>query len=486
MYADEPRRFGGRLDTKTGRFVDECEHWRVWLVGELAAQILFRADAARPQTLLYSAEGWGKTVLMAQWIWLQVMAAIAIGKPGTVGATAPTGKRLSSLVKSVCDVGRVSSSQRKVPFAWGHHYVEAGEIHTPTGHIVQFCSTKKQSGETGSPVQGYTWRLGAAVDEAQDTVEQGAYPDIVSRLRGGNRAPIMATATAKDSSAWRNWRDSLSKNWNVERLPFNTAWSVPPADWDRLKAECTPREWQRRGLAEDVGPERMVYTTWERSENLRHLPQIGGPIDVTDEILRPWGGGEYLIGHDPGQIHDVSLLLKAYRAKGEAKHSWWVVDELTTNGTTTEEHVVELVKLLKTKSLDGKDLPHVHARLDPFGESDNKTDKSVHQTFREHGIEARSAAYKHGKGSGRVPKNAGIEMVCRLFCDAFGARRLFIATDERGSPVAPRLVHAIELSERDAEGKAETQRKGKDDLSHWPAALRYALYPFERKIEVAA
>jgi hypothetical protein len=80
-----------------------------------------------------------------------------------------------------------------------------------------------------------------------------------------------------------------------------------------------------------------------------------------------------------------------------------------------------------------------------------------------------------------VPKEAGIEMVSRLFCNANGKRRLFIATNDRGAPVAPKLVHAIELSERDLEGKAETQKKGKADLSHWTAALRYALHPLERR-----
>jgi hypothetical protein len=80
-----------------------------------------------------------------------------------------------------------------------------------------------------------------------------------------------------------------------------------------------------------------------------------------------------------------------------------------------------------------------------------------------------------------VPKDAGIEMVCRLLCNANGKSRLFIDVDSRGLPVAPNLVRALELSERDLEGKAETQRKGAADLSHWTAALRYALYPLERR-----
>jgi hypothetical protein len=41
-------------------------------------------------------------------------------------------------------------------------------------------------------------------------------------------------------------------------------------------------------------------------------------------------------------------------------------------------------------------------------------------------------------------------------------------------------VEALEMSERDEAGKAEAQKKGASDLSHWPAALRYALWPYER------
>src|SRR5690606_25125431 len=97
------------------------------------------------------------------------------------------------------------------------------------------------------------------------------------------------------------------------------------------------------------------------------------------------------------------------------------------------------------------------------------------------GFKALSAAYNaKGEGKGRVPKEARIEMVCRLLCNAAGERRLFVACDERRQPAAPRLVAALELSERDEAGKAETQRKNKQDLSHWPAALGYALWPYER------
>lgn len=479
---------GGRWDTITCQFIGPCREWTTWLIGEKQYEILFGSDR-KQHNLLYSAEGAGKTVLMAQWIWIQIILAATAGIAGNLGATAPTAKRLGTLVKAVTDLAPVGTSREPLPGQWGTLRVDDADIRTVSGQCIQFRSTKQQSAAGGSPIQGWNWGLGVACDELQDSIH--AMADIMARLRSGKDAPCMSTATAKDSPEWRTFRDSLAeKYWEIHRLSYLDAWAVHASHWDMLKANCSLREWMRRGLAMDVGPERMVYTTWDRAENLRPVPQIGAK-DVTSEVLGRYGRNfTVLCGHDPGQICDVTLVLKAYRIGRDPEPQWWVVDEITTERTTTEEHLVQLVKSLRdkwgTNRLDyhGRPMPdsdRAHVRIDPYGDSDNKTDKSVYQLFRHVGLDARSAAYKQGKGSGRVPKEAGIEMVSRLLCNANGKRRLFVATDASGAPYAPKLVHAIELSERDLEGKAETQRKGKSDLSHWTAALRYALHPLERR-----
>jgi hypothetical protein len=41
------------------------------------------------------------------------------------------------------------------------------------------------------------------------------------------------------------------------------------------------------------------------------------------------------------------------------------------------------------------------------------------------------------------------------------------------------------MSERDPHGRAEIKERGKIDLSHYPASLRYALWPFERHLQVS-
>lgn len=490
-----PVRVGGRYDTVACKFVGPCRHWRVWYVGPKQYEIIFNPPTQHNLTL--SAEGAGKTVMMSMIGHLVLMIAAGAVCPGTLGekparkgslgACAPTATRLDTLLRAFSDLMPITSAKNPILGSVGTLRTDAAEIVMVSGHMVQFRATKQQSAALGSPVQGFTWKLGALVDEAQNQVH--AMPDIVARTRGGFKPSIYATATAADNPDWRNYRDSLSKNWHIHRMSYKDAWAISADYWEMFKAECTDREWQRRGLAMDVGPERMTYHTWDRAVNLRPVPHIGAR-DVTRQVMRHWGPNySVLVGHDPGQIVDVSIFLKCYQERGHDQPSWFVVDELTTDLTTTEQHAKKLVSRLRSKwgcnelGADGKpnDGPIAQMRIDPYGDSDNKTDRSVYQTFRHFGLDARSAAYKQGTGKGRVPKDPGIEMVCRLLRNANGDHRLFIATDDRGRPVAPRLVECLEMSERDGDGQAETQKKNKSDLSHWGAATRYALWLLERQ-----
>lgn len=491
-------RVGGRFDTVTLQFVGPCENWRIWLVGEKQAQIIREfIDGTRPtrNALFYSAEGAGKTVLMAMLIWITVIMATMAGIPGALGATAPTSDRLGSLTTAICDLAPVDGAKDRNPHAWATLFADARELRSVGGQIIQLRSTKRQSGATGSPVQGYTWNLGAFMDEAQDQVEQGAYPDIVMRLRGGKAPPIIGTATAKDSPTWRDWRDALSDNWRIDRLLYSDTPFVHAEHWVMAKQECTAREWQRRGLAMDVGPERMTYNTWDRATNINVRPDIGCE-DVTREVLARWGPNlSVLIGHDPGKLCDVSILLRAYRYSGQSRHVWRIVDEVSTDNTTTEGHVKVLLRRLREKwhcnELDWRGNPAEHGnrafvRADPYSDSgrdENSPDRSVYTTFRNAGLQILPAAIgadAHKVKIARVPKEARIEMVTRLLCDANGTARLFIDQNGDRSNVAAKTVASFELSERDGDGRAEMQRKDRKDLSHWTAAVGYALWALER------
>ncbi len=475
-------RLGGVLDTVAGCFIGPSIKPRRWYIGERQAEILLRRDPKRSRTLLYSAEGGGKTVLMAMWLIVQVLHLIASGEPGAIGATAPTHERLQTLVKAIGARVPVDSAKRQKVGSWFTYYTEDREFRCASGnHLIQCRSTKKQSDATGSPIQGFTWKA-SGDDELQDTAENGADPDIEARCRGARQSYRMCTATAKDSSNWRTFRDGLSSDWTIERIDFRHTPFIWPEHWERMKRNMSPREYQRRVLAMDVGPERMLYHTWDRAKNLVPVPRIGAK-DISARVV----GAAALVGHDPGKLFDVSLLLFAYEVEG--KRRWWVRDEYTTESSTIDQHIAGFkVHLQENWQLQfpQPEEPKVIVRADPYSDSsDDQPDRGVYTAWKLHGFRALSAAYnKQGEGRGKVPKEGRIEMVCRLLCNAAGERRLFIDCDENRKPCAPRLVESIELSERDEIGKAETQKKTRRDLSHWSAALGYALWPYERLRDV--
>ena len=174
---------------------------------------------------------------------------------------------------------------------------------------------------------------------------------------------------------------------------------------------------------------------------------------------------------------------------GKYRPRWVVRGEINTEQATTEHHITKLLAYANERHLNllttqGKPNPHgrqMLVRADPAGTTENKTDKSVYTQFANAGIHIKPAAYNAtNDGHGRVPKDAGIELVNTLICAESGERRLYVERKPDGSPVAPKLVAAIESAERDAAGKAETQAKNAHDMSHWTAALRYALWAIER------
>jgi hypothetical protein len=497
-------RMGGILDTVERRFVGDTLDPVVWYTGERQAELLldvwFEREKERTRTLLLSAEGFGKTTLMMQGHVLFLLTLIRAGEPGDMGCTAPTDDRLSTCRKTLGKLVPIGEPRDQHEGDWAVYFADERELRWASGHVTQFRQTRKQSSATGSPIQGYTWKR-SDDDEVQDSWEGGADADIEMRLRGSETSYRWATATAKDSSKYREVRDAkrASPDWREVRFPYTDATFIWPSHWERAKRNMSPREWARRGEARDVGPERMTYTTWDRAKNLRRIPELGA-TDISAEVLAQGSAVFHLLaGHDPGNLFDVSIFLRPYRLAGVERRVWWVVGELTTEETTTEQHVAEFLATIRPRwscnDLDWRGRAtengrRVLVRADPYSDSGNdeqRPDRSVYTTFRKHGISIVPAAVRSVSSSSRIeskawriPRQARIEMVCSLLLNSDGERRLFIDLDEQGRPVAPRLVEALEQSQRDGDGKAETQRKDKLDLSHWPAALGYALWSYER------
>lgn len=490
--------FGGLVDTKapTPYFCGPSTSPVVWHCSEDQYPLITHAPPLASRIIAHGSEGGGKTEALVRWhIVSGVFPRLGEGREG--GQTAPTTARLERFHEAALAAW---------PAEWATLNKETGLYTFCDGSRIRALSTHQPSKAEGARVQGYSWSW-AGSDELQDHLDKNA--DIEAR---GRRSKVgvyyrFATCTAKDSPAWRTFKDATLLARGVGGVPL---WSkaellgprspfVAPKFWEDLRGTLSQREYDRRVLAHDVGPERQTYTTWSRAENLRPIPAIGAE-DVTAEVLRPWAEpGQSLtclVGFDPGKLFDVSLVIKAYRIAGARRHVWFVVDEVTTEQSTTERHCQALLTCLRDRwstnlmTYDGRTTAAAQAfvRADPYSDSTisaaaEKPDRSVYTIFKAHGLYIKPAAYARRTdrvAPGTVPREAGIDMVCGLFLNAAQERRLFVACDDRRQPAAPRLVEAIEMSERDELGKAEQARKDKTDLSHWPAALRYALWVLEK------
>jgi len=479
---------GGIVDTSARpvRFVAPSERPVIWYCSEQAEPLILHGESMPMRLLVYGAMGAGKTTTMCQWLGFRALEST--GMDGEIGATAPTNDRAIMIEQAITGLW---------PRTWWKWRGNARTYTLVNGITVRLVSTHQQSHAEGSRVQGWNW-IACASDEMQDQLHVDG--DIEARGRDAADARYLrfCTATAKDDTEWRSWRDRVLSTsiWGEARMAGPDSPFIEPSWWEQLKESLTEREYQRKVLALDVGPERMVYHTYSRAETVRMIPL--GAQDCTREVLQPFGPlYSVLVGHDPGKLKDVSVILKAYRVPGAKRYVWYVVDELTTD-TTTEEHGVQLLARLRSKwnvhkldirgrPLDGSERALI--RADPHGTNSKSPDKSVYTTLANLGLDIRPALYapnpRHGPTigtpkPGRVDKEAGIEMIVRLLKDASGERRLFVACDDMRQPAARKLVEAFERSERDLAGEAEADRKDENDRSHWPAALRYSLIAIER------
>lgn len=488
--------FGGIIDTKAERpFRKEASRNPVqWFCSEEQEAIILHRDSDPLGQLVYGSEGAGKTTALVMWLYLRWLEHLGEGRE--FGITAPTEAR--------CDIVFQEFARMFRP-QWYRFKISEGLFTLCDRSRFRLVSTHQQSQAQGSRIQGFNWSA-VASDEAQDQVD--VHEDIESRGRSAKngRYKQLRTATAKDDPNWRTLRDQLDAAKDEQGRPLwvrRTLFGrrspfIPASFWDAKKATMSPREYARRVEAKDVGPERATYPTWSRETNLVTVPDLGW-TNVTAHELRGSGPNfSMLVGHDPGELWDVSLFLRAFVEsrrehdyyRGIVKPMWVVLGELNTEQSTTEDHIKKLLEhirgdwqlnLMDRKGRVTQEVNRILVRADPAGNTDNKTDKSVYTQFANAQIVCKPAAYNaENTGHGRVPREAGVELVNTLLCNAANERRLFVARKADGSPAAPKLVAAIESSERDESGKAENARKGKGDVTHWPAALRYALWAVER------
>lgn len=490
---------GGIWDTWDKCFVGPSESPREWQCSVDQEPLILHPDDAPLYTLIQGSEGAGKTACLAMWLWVRVLEHA--GHHREIGGTAPTNDRLGKVEKGI--------AEHWAPH-WYRHGITKHVYRTRCGPVVQLVSAHQRSEAAGSPIQGDNW-VACASDEMQDHFDREA--DITARGRSapGGRYKRLCTSTFKDSTEWRDHRDRCERapDWRVTRMVGLSSPFVWPAHWQRfLSNGITSREYQRRVLAMDVPPESQLYFSWQRiladgsPGNLRPLPL--GAVDITDEVLaayrQPGGGAvSLLIGHDPGKRQHVSVFLKAYRFPEDARRNdprprWFVVDEVTTPDATVHTHAQQVLKRardawhvnrLDYRGRPSEGSPQLLVRIDPHTNGgDEHPGQDVYATWRSLGMLAKAAAYQPGTTKPQtIKRESRIDMVNTLLCqlapDGPDLRRLFVLSDDTGKAAAPRLVKSFETMERDESGKAENDRKDRNDLSHWPAAVGYALWQLE-------
>lgn len=482
-------RWGGFVDTKSTRpeIVSGVrdEDRLVWMCSEQQEALIMHDDARALGQLVIGSEGSGKTTALAMWHHRR-WTVDGLGEFREGGQTAPTLARL----------GLVKSEIQKLWRPSWCRYVERRDFEgfeLCDGCRIRFRHTQKQSAAAGSPIQGFNWSW-AGRDEFQDQIE--VHHDIESRGRAakGGRYKQLATATAKDDPNWRTLRDALitGGQWEMTRLLVADSPFVA-ADFLAVKraSGITDREFRRRYLAEDVAPESRLYNTFDRKHNLRPIPL--GARKITSIVLSRKTGDRrdaLLVGHDPGVAKSGTVWLDAYEIptrRGEVL--WWVRAELFTLHETHERHAVKAMAVTRDKFGVNirADSERAHVRCQPMGLAEDKPDMDCFAVWKRIGFDIKAAQYnRQGAGVGQIKKESRIGVVNTLFCDAMDKRRLFLECDDRGNPVTPILLGAIETMERDAMGRAEHAIKDVGrDKSDLPAALGYALWPLEKELAIA-
>jgi hypothetical protein len=492
----DPIEFGGVFDPRTRRYLSAADEPGVsWEVGEQQVKpLMFYENRPGARFVLVGAMGAGKTEIL-------VRAAAKLGtcfRNANIGMVSPTQQKMGIVWKKF---------KRIVPHSWildesRRPLFEPPYIELVNGVKYQFLSAKAPSKQMGSPIHGWDW-VAAFVDE-EEQINDEAMHDTLSRGRDAPDGwyPVLSTCTISDDPEFRKRYAQYKADENVIVYPMAITanpW-VEAAYVEHMRTQMPEREFAQRFLALEQPPARATYPRFDRKIHIQPVPNIG-LTDVTRQVT----GADYLIGHDPGELHDVSLVLKAYERRevvnGERvlERLWYVMGELTTDQTTSSEHAAALAEYLSDRfraheiEQDRNGMLRLREgtrtvviRADPHGTSEGTPDVAVYQHFRKLGFDIRPAQYKRNADAasaskaGTLKREARIETVNTLIRSAAGRTRLFILADSRGHPTCPKLAQALEMSQRDDYGRSEQQRKDSHDLSHWPSALGFALWPYER------
>ncbi len=469
-----PVMFGGMYNTLLREWEGPSEDPAVWYCGrEQLAPVMHGAADGTGRYVCVGSAGSGKSEVGAMFA-----ARRTILTPGKAfGCVAPTGKRLK-----VCWEKMVT----RLRPAWVDHEQtrKMEELVLVNGRRFQFAAAKEYSSAYGSPLQGYTWDIGMWIDEEQDITDQSMAD---AMMRGRNARGVsfcLSTCTLKRDPSFRTRRDkyagqegTIVQPMTLHGSPFESLEHLA-----QLKRELPPDMYTMLVLARDAPPERAIYSMFDRNRHLRPWPKVGAR-DIAAELTATRAlpnGVPWIIAHDPGTLWDVSLGLKAFAVPWIEEPVWWVMWEVSTRKKVLDAHIAEVTAVLRERGAKS-----ALVVADPYAKyaSDNRVNVESYKLWKRAGFLIRPAAYSKTNPSapGKVPKREGIDMVRMLLRNAADETRLYVDCDDTTrTPSAPRLVGALESMEYSESGDPETEKKDSKDVSHWPASLRYGLWPWER------
>ena len=422
-----------------------------------------------------------------------VMRLLALGSPGAGKTFAAVRKALLlALMRPNSTGGLIAPTGDRKEIVW-RDFLEAcppqwiehvrpskNEIQLKNGVVVQVLAARHSSQQYGSPLQGrsFDW---CVVDESQNLTDE-SHQEVATRgRRAGKKYVIIETATNAQVPSFRIRLEHFKTNTLYRMLRFSgftNPW-VEPAYWHNMRADMSERDYKEKILAMDVPPEMLVYGRFSFEESICprgvvpawmsdvEKRRVGSLRDITEQITndafnKPY---KYIIAQDFGVLVNAAEVLKCYMTTS-GERWWWIVDEVTSGGAT-DHHSRKLMSYYDQNDAVVIADPHINVAAG--------SDKSDYNIFRNDGWDIHPAAH------GKISRKHRISMVQSLLQDADGKRRLFIDCSGPAQPRCKRLVQSFMVSAYNDVGEPERERKtGIHDPSHWPSAVGFGLYRWEK------
>ncbi len=422
----------------------------------------------------------------------------ALERPNTCGGVlAPTGPQLTKIRDE-----KLLPLLNRLGFVEDYQTVKKRCV-LVNGTIIEFSAAQKQAREKGYPFQGADWDW-AVADEAS-SMDDGAYREIMAR--GRTRARTFAAyfcTTYDEYPHFVMWLERLrmkpAENQVIKFYCDHNAFIDREQHLETLK-EMPRHEYERKVLLRDVQPERLVYPRFRLAYHVR--PRPPEKYDVTHEVVGKSGFGgffdalnpcRFILAQDFGELVHATIVLRAYKLPLGADPSlpanqvvWFAEHEITSVNTGADFHARTIKEWLSRSQIE---LQQCLVVADPH---DNlKGDRSNYNVFIREGMQTVKASQDKIPVAGRLlmvnalMENSRIErrtrctISCATDCIGHGETRLYLE-GEGGRANCERLARAFMSFQRRADGQPQPERKDLvSDHTHWPDALGYGLYPFEK------